>query len=160
MRLIKVLVECLWYLDGCYHIFEKQGYVIPKIFTNFSGYNVPEASKHHKRALDNMAVSVLCDYSTSLLSCLQAAYWKESIFLCFKKELEQLTESLVGYQNYLESQIKMKLAHDSDVPIHKISDCLSIEFMKKNPARLPCFTDLSQTLSSVDSYQHLFVTDF
>ena len=48
VRLVKVLVECLWYLDGRYHIFEKQGCVIPKIFTNFSGYNVPEASKHHK----------------------------------------------------------------------------------------------------------------
>ena len=53
-------------------------------------------------------------------------------FLCFKKELEQLTESLVGYQNYLESQNKkMKLAHYSDVPIHKISDTLSIEVVKK-----------------------------
>ena len=54
VRLVKLLVECLWYLDGRYHIFEKQGYVKPKFFTNFSGYNVPEASKHRKQALDNI----------------------------------------------------------------------------------------------------------
>ena len=44
-----------------------------------------------------MAISVLRDHSTLLLSSLQAAYWKQSIFLCFKKELEQLTEGFVEY---------------------------------------------------------------
>ena len=40
--LVKVLVECLWYLDGRYQIFTKQGYPIPQIFTNFTGYNIPK----------------------------------------------------------------------------------------------------------------------
>ena len=57
-----------------------------------------------------MAINVLHDHSTLLLSCLQAAYWEEPKFLSFKKELEQLIEGLLGYQNYLQSQSKkMKL---------------------------------------------------
>jgi len=46
VHLIKVLVECLWYLDDHYQIFTKQGYPIPQIFTNFTGHNIPKASKH------------------------------------------------------------------------------------------------------------------
>jgi len=50
VRLVKVLVECLWYLDGCYQIFTKQ------TFTSFIGYNIPEASKHQKRSLDSLCL--------------------------------------------------------------------------------------------------------
>ena len=161
VRLVKVLVEFLWYLDGRYLIFEKQGYNMPKVFTNFIGYNIPEASKHRKRVLENMAINVLHDHSTSLLSCLQAAYWEEAKFLSFKKEIEKLIEGLLGYQNYLQSQSKkMKLAHDSDVPFCKISESLSIEIVEENTVMHPSFTNLNETLSSIEFYQHLFITDF
>ena len=82
VRLVTVLVECLWYLDGCHKIFAKQGYAIPQIFTNFTGYYVPEASKHRKRTLENMAATTLHDHSTSLLSCLQSTYLLERTNVC------------------------------------------------------------------------------
>ncbi|XP_065883057.1 uncharacterized protein [Dysidea avara] len=161
VRLVKVLVECLWYLDGRYQIFIKQGYPIPQIFTSFTGYNVPEASKHRKRSLDNMAATTLRDHSTSLLSCLQSTYWKEPMFVSFKKEIELLTESLLGYQDYLESQNKkIRLSHNSCVPIRKISESISIEIIKRKQFIAPCHKSLSVALSQAEAYQHLSVGEF
>ena len=161
VRLVKVLVECFWYLDGRYHIFAKQGYSIPPVFSNFTGYNVPQASKHRKRVLDNMDASTLCEHTTSLLSCLQGAYWNESVFSNFKKQIEQLIESLLGYQYYLESQNKkMRFLHESEVPVLKLSDSLTVEIVKKSHAVLPCFNNLNETLSQVEPYQHLPITEF
>ena len=82
IRLVKAIFECLWYLDCRYPIFTKQGYSIPQIFTKFIGYNIPEASKHRKRSLDNMSAMALCDHSTSLLACLQSNYILERNNVC------------------------------------------------------------------------------
>jgi len=50
-----------------------------------------------------MSAGYLRDHSMSFLSCFESAYWKEAVFASFKKEIELLIESLLGYQNYLEA---------------------------------------------------------
>ena len=70
---------------------------------------------------------VLRDHSTSLLSCLQNTYWREPLFASL------VLESLLDYQNYLDSQNKkMKLSHHLCVPVQKLSEFLSIEIIKQN----------------------------
>ena len=44
-KFVSVLVDCLWYIDGRIHVFEKQGYKLPDFVSSFKGYNKPELSK-------------------------------------------------------------------------------------------------------------------
>jgi len=108
-----------------------------------------------------MSAMVLRDHLTSLLLCLQSTYWREPLFASFKKEIELLIESLLGYQNYLDSQNKkMRLSHGSCVPLRKLSESLSIEIIKQNQFVAPCHKSLSMALSQAEAYQHLSVGEF
>ncbi len=78
--LVRNLTDCLWYIDGHHHVLEKQGCSIPNIFSSFTGYNQPEASKHCKRAIENMSAACISAISSSLFGCLQAEYWKRPHF--------------------------------------------------------------------------------
>ena len=60
---VKSLTEVLWYIDSHHATFCSCGYQIPPCFANFQGYNVPEVSKHRKRAARNIHVSVLLMFS-------------------------------------------------------------------------------------------------
>ncbi|CAB4028703.1 Hypothetical predicted protein [Paramuricea clavata] len=44
--LVQNLTDCLWYIDGHHQVLKKQGCSIPVIFSSFTGYNQPQASKH------------------------------------------------------------------------------------------------------------------
>ena len=72
--LVRNLTDCLWYIDGHHQVLNKQGCSIPNIFSSFTRYNQPQASKHHKRAIENMSAASILAISTSLFGCLQAEY--------------------------------------------------------------------------------------
>ena len=50
VNLVRTLQECLWYIDGRHANFEHHSSPIPDVFSRFTGFNVPEKSKHRKRA--------------------------------------------------------------------------------------------------------------
>ena len=83
------------------------------------------------------------------------------MFASFKKQIKLLIESLLGYQNYLDSQNKkMRLSHGSCVPVRKLSESLRIEIIKQNQFVAPCHKSLSMALSQAEAYQHLSVGEF
>jgi hypothetical protein len=94
VALVQNLIDCLWYIDGHHHVLGKQGCCIPDIFSSFTGYNQPQASKHRKRTVENMSAASISAISSSLFGCLQADYWKRSHFQTFKKHVEDLAGSL------------------------------------------------------------------
>ena len=54
-QLVGNLTETLWYVDGHHDVFKNRGFQIPGVFSCFTGYNTPEASKHRKRQVGNMS---------------------------------------------------------------------------------------------------------
>lgn len=45
-NLVKTIMECLWYVDGHHEKLKKPSAPIPNYFGRFTGYNLPELSKH------------------------------------------------------------------------------------------------------------------
>ncbi len=152
---VSVLVDCLWYIDGHVHVFEKQSCKFPDFVTQFQGYNKPELSKHRKRVAGNMSASVVEAHSSSLFGCLQSAYWNGSNFQRFKPYVERLAGCLTEYSDKLSSQNKkVKKNHHLPVPVRQLSETLSVSIIKKSGMSYPCYDKLVQILSNLDSYEH------
>ena len=159
-KFVSVLVDCLWYIDGRIHVFEKQGCKLPDFVSSFKGYNKPELSKHRKRGVENMCASVIRAHSSSLFSCLQSVYWNSPRFQNFKLSIELLAESLADYGDYLGSQNKrVKEMHSSPVPVCQLSDSLSVTIIKKSGLCYPRYRDLVRVLGNLEPYQHISLTD-
>ena len=47
-RFVRTLTNVLWYIDGYRDVLKKQSLAIPNVFQDFTGYNIPEQSKHRK----------------------------------------------------------------------------------------------------------------
>ena len=123
------------------------------MFLMFTGYNVPEASKHRKRSLQNMSSSTLQELSDTLFSCLQCSYWDSSSWGTFKADIEMLASSLSRYSCYLTDQNKkMKNIHSSPHPSRQISDHLSFQFLPKCDVVDPLLRELDTDLSMKENY--------
>lgn len=79
---IPKLGKILWYIDGHHATLASRTKKIPEIFQNFTGYNRPEASKHRKRAKDNLKADVLKSHVITLQDFLGTVWieleiWKD-----------------------------------------------------------------------------------
>ena len=125
---MKVLTDLLWHIDGHHVTFSDQSCAIPLVFANFSGYNVPERSKHRKR---KMSFNPLKALSHSLFLVLQENYWKWDPQQEFCKEVESLAGSIAQYVDYLDMRNKkMTLKHMSEVPVRSITDNITVTYVK------------------------------
>ena len=114
--------------------------------SQFSGYNVPELSKHRKRALQNMSSPVLHDHANNIFKCLQGSYWMtNSNWSAWKGDVELLATSVSNYATYLSEQnSKVKRLHSSSHPVRQISDNISLQL-------LPHASTTSKTMSELES---------
>ena len=160
IRFVKVLVDLLWYIDGRHHVFENQGCAIPKPFSDFKGYNIPESSKHRKCTCENVSQHpsqpfnlTVCVLIVTVLETAQVRRIKPSV--------EKLAGCMALYCEYLRSQNKkkMKQVHSSEVPVRQLSDSISVEVIQ-NTSRFPCFDELSAALEKLETYQHLCLSEF
>ena len=71
---IAMLQEVMWYIDGHHETLEARSCSIPSEFKSFTGYNVPEKSKHRKRAHVNLSQEVLSKH-VMLLKESQMCSW-------------------------------------------------------------------------------------
>lgn len=128
---VKVLVDCLWYLDGHHETLKRQSCPIPDIFSSFIGYNAPELSKHRKRKNVNMSSSVLKFLASSLFQHLQAPFWSSNpLWQTFHQQTLSLAKSLADYADYLSMQNKtMKSIHCRSSPVRQISNSLSLKYV-------------------------------
>ena len=128
MRLVCLLREIFWYIDGHHHAFQLCSVPVPKEFECFLNYNVPQLSKHRKRRTINMSADVLKDFNLELSTLLHESYWNRECWFDIKPKVLMLLESLSGYVDYLTSKNKvMKLHHESPSPVHKVSGNLHIK---------------------------------
>ena len=147
---VSAVVDTLWYIDGHHQVFEKQGLKIPDIFSQFIGYNVPEASKHRKRSAMNMSQCTIHSHSASLFGHLQGLYWTHPKFAILKQATEELARCLLQYGDYLQSQNKhLKQSHASSTSIHQLSDSLSVNIIKKSLLRFQCYSEFCNTLQKM-----------
>ena len=48
VKLVYLLHDIFWHIDGQHHVFQQRSVAIPDVFSPFCNYNVPELSKHCK----------------------------------------------------------------------------------------------------------------
>ena len=103
MKLVCLLCEIFWYIDGHHHAFQSRSVSVPKDFECFLNYNVPQLSKHRRRRTINMSADSLNDFTLELDVILHENYWNRESWCDFKPVL---LESLSGYVSYLTSKNK------------------------------------------------------
>ena len=160
VNLVKTLVECLWYIDGRHSNFERHSSPIPDVFSRFTGFNVPDKSKHRKRALGNMQHDVLHGLYQSLFGLLQASFWQRDKWKDFSADVSALATSLAHYCDYLTAQCKKtKLNHASSTPVRCLADSISVKFVKAcvRDQCLPQFTELNRILETKQPYEYVFL---
>ena len=134
VNLVRTLQECLWYIDGRHAMIEHHSSPIPTTFSRFVGFNVPEKSKHRKRALGNMQHDILSGLHQSLFRLLQAPFWQRDKWKELHNDVAALASSLAHYCDYLRDHCKkMKLNHASHTPVRSLSDSISVKFVKPCP---------------------------
>lgn len=135
---VRALVDTLWAIDGLHSVLASRNVMIPSIFHPFTGYNLPQMSKHRKRTIENLSSTQLRICADSLFGCLQGGYWEQSGWRNLKPAVEELARGLSKYANYLCSQVKtMRLVHMSEKPVRQVADNLHI-----------CSLPISETVSS------------
>lgn len=157
MPLCKTLVKCVrdifWYLDGHHYIFERISKPISSSFNCFSGYNVPELSKHRKRLTRNLSSDQLRSLLIDLSSILLESYWDRTGWIDIKKLFLDLSESLSAYFDYLiEKNKKVKANHRSPTPVRELPENLHLKFLASSdepvPTPLKAIDELLQSLIS------------
>ena len=125
---LRQITDALWYIDGNHDTLAERSCHIPKLFSEFEGFNCPEAYKKRRRSVDSLKEKELQTHIASLSEILSCSYMKKSIWKEIFDSLNVLVESLVKYASYLSSQnLKMKQVHSrvkltTDVEEWKVLD--------------------------------------
>ena len=159
---VSALTDTLWYIDGHHAVLSGRSCNISVVFAGYTGYNIPEVSKHRKRVSGNMSADTLRILSNRLFNCLQATYWDRPRWKDFHKDVEMLARSLASYIEYLNEKNKqMKLVHASPVPIQDIGEGLQFSFLPISKVKLAQFAVLEQELLSKEAmYESVCLTDY
>ena len=157
---VKKVVECLRYVDGHHDKLKKQSAPVSDYFARFTGYNIPQLSKHRKRQ-NNLSSSVLKSLAASLFRNLQS-FWSSASFRYLQQHTNILAQSLANYSDYLSSQNRtMKTLHVQPVLVRQLSDALSIKYVQPyTGVPIGRFSTLTDTSDKKEDFEHLFVTGF
>ena len=63
---VLVLRDALWYIDGHHYKLAERSCRVPVVFKQFSEYNVPQLSKHRKRANTSLRASATVSQSSPI----------------------------------------------------------------------------------------------
>ena len=153
---VRAIVEALWAIDGHHSVFESRNVIIPQAFHVFSGYNLPELSKHRKRSVENLSSTQLRMCADALFGCLQAGFWEQSAWKHFKPDVEGLANGLSKYSEYLASQSQaMKRVHSSVKPVRQIGENLHISVLPRCLVVAPQLQLLQCALEEKDLYEYV-----
>ena len=129
-KLVRLLCDIFWHIDGHHHVFRSRSVAIPTEFEVFSNYNIPQLSKHRKRRTCNLSSDVLKQYALELSVILEESYWNRDGWCDFKQILLTLLNSISGYVDYLNSKNKaMKERHKSPTPVREIGRNLCVKLL-------------------------------
>ena len=153
VNFVKSLTEVLWYIDGHHATFSSRGYQIPSCFADFQGFNIPEVSKHRKRAACNMSAATLEAQAQKLFRLLQANYFLREGWSIMRGECEELAHSVQMYAQTLQEKIKdMKTVHSSPTPWRSIAKGLDLFFLKPTRSLPPELIEINSRVEEVGPY--------
>ena len=99
-ELLAIQFQC--YVDGHHSKLAERSCGIPVVFKQFTSFNVPERSKHRKRANTSLSADVLRSHSHRLFVCLQAGFWDRASWKSIKAEVELLARMVQKlFRSYL-----------------------------------------------------------
>ena len=137
-------------------MFRSRGFQLPSVFSIFTGYNTPEASKHRKRQVGNLSGETIANHAKHLFTCLQCSYWAIPAWHTFRDDVESLARSLSGYADYLGKKNKqMKFLHSQLQPVRTVGDNLQFQYLPSASVVLPDFEELERALKAKNQFQSL-----
>ena len=151
--LIRTLVDVFWSIDGHHDTFSSRTCPIPALFHCFSGYNVPENSKHRKCTIDNLSCTALRSCADALFGCLQGVYWTRKNWQEFKSSFGKLAKSISDYASYLSKQsVVSKRLHLFTHPVRQIADNLSFQITSSGNRG---FQELESKLMNAELFEYV-----
>ena len=120
-RLVRMLRDVLWYVDGHEDEFSRRSSAVPSVFEPFKGYNCPKKKKPRKHQLKNLVSDQLNTMATELAVLLQSNVWEREHWCNLKENVAGLAWALAGYAEYLTGKSKvMKIHHASTTPVREL----------------------------------------
>ena len=157
---MKALVDTLWYVDGHHHVLKNRSHEVPKTLQHFTGYNVPESSKHRKRKVQNLSEGTTREFSNRLFTCLQGTYWVRSGWKDLKLDIQSLATLLSDYATYLREQNKKaKYLQSFAHPVRSIADNLDFRFLPRCETTPSLLTRLESRLAEKNEFEYVVVED-
>ena len=161
---VMALTDCLWYIDGGHTaVMESRSCKVPLEFAQFTGYNIPEKSKHRKREAGNLSADALDSHSTILNKFLLQPWFERSIWKPMKSTVCILADALAKYALYLQSKsVEIQGNHEKTESVRSVSDAESFCFIERSAWVKPTFNarfkTLQDHLDSSKDFEPLFVT--
>ncbi len=162
-RLVVVLRDIFWHIDGHHHVFEQRAQAIPHMFHVFTNYNMPERSKHRKRLTRNISSDLLRDFSLELSTILHFGFWDRPRWVELKSHFNMLLVSISSYVDYLvQKNKKMKTAHQSLIPVRNLAKNLQLKFIAScttpQPVPIPVLELIQEHVRVLPFYEIAFIT--
>ena len=162
---VNTLTKLLWHLDGQYQKIEQEvpsSQKVPAIFKRkFSGYNLPEKSKHRKREIRNLScqkMEGLCIRTKELIQCLP--FLDDAPINEFTVQIQQLVSLVEIYCTYLRGQAK-RVARSENAPRTPLELRTNVTVLKINKGSVnKTLAELNNKLSNSEFYTPVSVREF
>ena len=161
-KLLVVLRDTFWHIDGHHHAFEQRAKAIPPCLGSFTGYNRPERSRHRKRLTSNMSADCLRDFTLELSTILQLSLWERPDWIELKQTFSNLLMSLSTYVEYLTQKNKrVKSDHRSPTPVREISEHMILKFVNVSSSSptSPFLAAIEDGLANCQPYECLQISE-
>ena len=143
------LRNALWYVDGSHSTLNERSCEVPDIFSQFSGYNIPEASKHRKRSPSSLSREDLLALSQKLFSILHHQIWMRVNWIELKSPVTVLAQSLSKYAEYLANKrVRMQEIHTSSDTTRSVGENLTVCFTKARSSHPPYLQPVIDTVTA------------
>ena len=144
---ILVLHDTLWYIDGHHCKLAERSCTVLIVFKQFSDYNLPQMSKHRKRANTSLSAQVLHSHSQRIFTSLQAGFWDCPCWKTLKAEVEVLARMLQRYADIIsEKRLKMMELHSSSEQVRTIANSMTVQHLAAHHTLDQCLQDLSSAV--------------
>ena len=150
-KLIVLLRNVFWHIDGHHYVFEQRAMAIPAFFSSFTGYNCPEWSKHRKRLTQNMSSDALQEFALELSTILHLGFWERPDWVELKSHFYSLLISLFSYAEYLVQKNKrVKRDHLASTPVRELSEHLHMKYIAPSSFESTSTSSLLPSLKAIE----------
>ncbi|XP_014677901.1 PREDICTED: uncharacterized protein LOC106817728 [Priapulus caudatus] len=159
MHAVTDLTNILWSIDGHHATLEARTHRLPAMFRELKGYNVPQASKHRKRAAENLKVSTLRKHVNTLKSMLSTT-WIDRQRWKVKKAIQELLSILHGYATYLDEKNESMAAYRSGEHSRSMTDSESIQHLRKTQRMDPSLSEVNEAVGRAEIFTPISMSDY